>query len=52
MKLDVRWGVFGKYVVVAYNRVAAAVVDFIGRAVVVAMALLAFWRSLVGFWGA
>ena len=51
-KLNVYRGVFRKYIVVAYNRVAATVIDFIGRAIVATIALLAFWRSPIGSRGA
>ena len=40
-KLDVYQGVFGKYIVATYNRIATTVVDFTGRSTVVAIALLA-----------
>ena len=51
MKLDVCRGVFGKYIVVAYNRVATTVIDFASRAMVAITTLLALQRSPTGFRG-
>ena len=51
IKLDIYRGVFGKYIVVVYNRIATTIVDFIGRAAVIAIALPALRHSLTGFQG-
>ena len=52
MKLNIYWGVFEKYIVVAYNRIATTVTDFTGRAIITIIVLLALRHSPIGFRGA
>ena len=40
-KLNIYWGIFGKYIVAIYNRIATTIVDFANRAIVITIVFLA-----------